>query len=61
MRITKEQLRILLMQAYRLGWEASGEGYNAEYPGEEILSRPPNVDHWLAHRELVLKDLLEPS
>lgn len=33
MELTKRQLRRLLRLAYDAGWNSSGEGWNAEYPG----------------------------
>lgn len=35
-----------LRDAYMKGWEASGEGWNAEYPGDAHLK-----DHWIRERE----------
>jgi ribosome modulation factor len=50
-----QHVRELLEQAYLLGFQASGEGYNAELmPGEEPLTR----EAWVAGRDIELIMLL---
>lgn len=53
MEIPEEVLKDLLEQAYRAGWDASGEGWNEEYPGD-AHTRPS----WLDSQQESIEELL---
>lgn len=53
--LTKEQLADLLREAYQEGWDASGEGYNSEYP----TLRADSLRRWEESRDADLYALLE--
>lgn len=44
----------LLKNSYRAGWDASGEGWNAEYPSD-CHERA----HWIADRNKAITDLID--
>lgn len=46
-------IRGALNVAYGEGWDASGEGYNAEYPGKNF-----NSENWEARRNLAIDHLV---
>lgn len=48
------QLRSLLEKAYKAGWDASGEGWNAEYPGN-AHERPG----WEVERNEAIEKIIE--
>lgn len=48
-----KELRELLNRAYKAGWEQSGEGWNAEYPGDWETS--PN---WQSVKEMDIDKIL---
>lgn len=56
MNITPEELRKELEKAYQSGWDASGEGFNAEY----MSDRPETKARWNQWRdEAVTKQLTD--
>lgn len=47
-----DALRALLLEAYRIGFNASAEGWNGEYPGNHETD-----DDWLSDRDKSLAAL----
>lgn len=56
--LTKEQLADLLRETYRLGWDASGEGYNSEYP---TLLTQRDLEYWDLARDEAIQPLVHRS
>lgn len=56
--LTEIALLDLLREAYRLGFSASGEGYNAEYPFQDYGDAPEENEEWIGEREEKLIPLI---
>lgn len=48
----------LLRAAYLAGFDASSEGYNAEWPFGDNRENPADDPHWCTKRDLALSDVL---
>jgi hypothetical protein len=55
--MNKEQIIELVERAYRLGFGASGQGYNAEYPYSDKSKKPEHDKEWLDGRNLDLEEI----
>ena len=51
----------LLEKAYLTGFNATGEGYNGEYPYGDRNLNPEEDTEWLERRDEKLKELLEET
>jgi hypothetical protein len=49
----------LIERAYLLGFNASGEGYNSEYPFENSNVEPETDHSWTEQRDKNLKAMME--
>lgn len=58
---SSNDLKNLLQQAYLAGFNASGEGYNGEYPFRDKDQRPDDDADWCQKRDEELKELLEET
>ncbi|CAB5220185.1 hypothetical protein UFOVP232_78 [uncultured Caudovirales phage] len=56
--MTKEALKLALEAAYLAGFDASGEGYNAEYPFGDHKKDPEQDAAWVKHRDNALREAL---
>ena len=56
-----KELRRLLEDAYYMGFEVSGEGYNSECPFDDADDLPINDAVWRKNRDLSIDLLLEPK
>ena len=50
--MTKEEIKLAIETAYLAGFNASGEGYNGEYPFEH--SNPEDDAYWVEKRNLTI-------
>ena len=57
--MTQAEIVELLRRAYKLGFGASSEGYNAEYPFGDDGILVENVELWVKSREIDLFELYE--
>lgn len=55
-RITEVELIRALEDAYQAGWDASGEGYNSEYP----TLRADSLRRWEESRDVEIESLVKP-
>ena len=55
---TNEVLKLALEAAYLAGWNASGEGYNAEYPFGDNARNPEEDAAWVKDRDNSLREAL---
>lgn len=53
-----EETRRLIEKAYLLGFMASGEGHNGEYPFEQRGIEPEACSGWRERREQELNELM---
>ena len=51
----------LLEKAYLAGFNATGDGHNAEYPYDHLNLNPEEDTEWLERRDEKLKELLEEA
>jgi hypothetical protein len=56
--MSKEALKLTLEAAYLAGWNASGEGYNAEYPFGDHARNPEEDAAWIKDRDNALQKAL---
>ena len=56
--MTKEVLKLALEAAYLAGFDASGEGYNAEYPFGDHKKDPEQDAAWVKDRDNALRQAL---
>lgn len=56
-----DKLKQLLEKAYLAGFNASGEGYNGEYPFRDKGQWPDDNADWCQERDESLKELLEET
>lgn len=54
----RKELRTLLRQAYLAGFNATGEGYNAEYPFEQHDENPEDNTDWCKDRNKAIKSIM---
>lgn len=55
---TERALKLALEAAYLAGWNASGEGYNAEYPFGDHARNPEEDAVWVKDRDNALQEAL---
>jgi hypothetical protein len=53
-----EAMKLALEAAYLAGFNASGEGYNGEYPFGDWIQRPEQDKNWCAERDDFIKQAL---
>ena len=53
-----EYLKNLLNAAYLAGFNASGEGYNGEYPFQDCGTSPEKDDGWRFARDFKIAELI---
>jgi hypothetical protein len=58
MKNIKEKLELALEAAYLAGFNASGEGYNGEYPFSDIVYKPQDDADWVQNRDAALREAL---
>jgi hypothetical protein len=56
--MTKESLKLALESAYLAGFNASGEGYNGEYPFGDKNQNPEQDAVWIKDRDNALRERL---
>ena len=56
--MSKEAMKLALEAAYLAGWNASGEGYNAEYPFGDHAKNPEEDAAWIKDRDNALREAL---
>ena len=56
--MTKEALKLALEAAYLAGFNASGEGYNSEYPFDDDDDKPEDDAAWVKRRDDTNKEAL---
>ena len=56
--MSKEAMKLALEAAYLAGWNASGEGYNAEYPFGDHARNPEEDAAWIKDRDNALREAL---
>ena len=56
--MSREAMKLALEAAYLAGWNASGEGYNAEYPFGDHARNPEEDAAWLKDRDNALQEAL---
>lgn len=56
--MSKEAMKLALEAAYLAGWNASGEGYNAEYPFGDHAKNPEEDVVWIKDRDNAIRDAL---
>ena len=49
--MSKETMKLALEAAYLAGFNASGEGYNSEYPFDDTVNRPEQNAFWVKDRD----------
>lgn len=54
----RSDLRTLLRQVYLAGFNATGEGYNAEYPFEQKDLDPEDDTDWCEKRDNTIKSIM---
>ena len=54
----RKELRTLLRQAYLAGFNATGEGYNAEYPFDQKDLDPEDDTDWCKDRDNTIKSIM---
>lgn len=54
-----DTIRIRIEKAYLLGFQASGEGHNGEYPFEQRDVEPETDHNWTKQRDVDLKAVME--
>jgi hypothetical protein len=57
--MNKEKLIELIEKAYRLGFSASGEGYNAEYPFSDKGVKLEEDPEWVNGRKIDLEEIYQ--
>ena len=53
-----EALKLALEAAYLAGFNASGEGYNGEYPFQDPDAHPEQDEHWRKGRDYYVREAL---
>ena len=56
--VDKDTLKAMLEQAYALGFSASGEGWNAEYPFADKCNDYEDDEDWCESRDFRINALL---
>jgi len=56
--MNKEAMKLVLEAAYLAGWNASGEGYNSEYPFGDHARNPEEDAAWIKDRDNALRKAL---
>ena len=56
--MSKEAMKLALEAAYLAGWNASGEGYNSEYPFGDHARNPEEDAAWIKDRDNALREAL---
>lgn len=56
--MSKETMKLALEAAYLAGWNASGEGYNSEYPFGDHARNPEEDAAWIKDRDNALRKAL---
>lgn len=56
--MNKSKKETRLQIAYRLGFNAAGEGWNGEYPFDHSATEMLASKHWLNSRNQVLKSMV---
>lgn len=56
--MSKEAMKLALEAAYLAGWNASGEGYNSEYPFGDHARNPEEDSAWIKDRDNALRKAL---
>ena len=60
--MSKEAMKLALEAAYLAGFNASGKGYNSEYPFDDTVNHPKQNNVWVKDRDnYVSKALAEQS
>ena len=54
----RNDLKILLQQAYLAGFNATGDGYNAEYPYDQKGQDPEDDTDWCEKRNEAIKSIM---
>ena len=57
--IAVDDAKGLIRKAYLAGFNASGEGYNAEWPYQDKGKNPEDDPAWVELRESTVEELLE--
>lgn len=53
-----KELKRLLEEAYYMGFDASGEGYNGEYPYGDKYQKPTDDKNWVSNRDEAIDQLM---
>ena len=56
--MSKKAMKLALDAAYLAGFNASGEGYNGEYPFSDKAYKPQDDADWVQNRDAVLREAL---
>jgi hypothetical protein len=56
--MSKETMKLALEAAYLAGFNASGEGYNGEYPFDVTVNRPEQNGAWVRDRDIYVSKAL---
>jgi hypothetical protein len=56
--MSKEAMKLALEAAYLAGFNASGEGYNGEYPFQDHNAHPAQDEGWCQNRDAYIREVL---
>ena len=57
--MTTDELKALLNNAYLLGFNASGEGYNGEFPFADRGKNPEKDIDWVKERDQQIENMIK--